>query len=95
MRSVFHGWWTCFSSTELNRRMRTRMSGGVAGESGRPLPLCRLPVDAPAPSEDYPFPLPTRAVRWNSIPIELTSFIKDGALRFGDRELSGDWLLRP
>ena len=54
-----------------------------------------LPVDAPAPSEDYPFPLPTRAVRWNSIPIELTSFIKDGALRFGDRELSGDWLLRP
>jgi len=26
----------------LNRRMRTRMSGGVAGERGRPLPLCRL-----------------------------------------------------
>jgi hypothetical protein len=26
----------------LNRRMRTRMYGGVAGESGRPLPLCRL-----------------------------------------------------
>jgi hypothetical protein len=26
----------------LNRRMRTRMSGGVAGESGRPLPLCRF-----------------------------------------------------
>ena len=25
-----------------NRRMRTRMSGGVAGESGRLLPLCRL-----------------------------------------------------
>src|SRR5438094_869065 len=25
----------------LNRRMRTRMSGGVAGERGRPLPLCR------------------------------------------------------
>ena len=25
----------------LNRPMRTRMSGGVAGESGRPLPLCR------------------------------------------------------
>src|SRR6266481_1720668 len=25
----------------LNRRMRTRMYGGVAGESGRPLPLCR------------------------------------------------------
>src|SRR5215471_19661720 len=32
------------SSTELNRRMRTRMYGGVAGESGRPLPLCRLRV---------------------------------------------------
>src|SRR5664279_3763973 len=27
----------------LNRPMRTRMSGGVAGESGRPLPLCRFP----------------------------------------------------
>jgi hypothetical protein len=26
----------------LNRPLRTRMSGGVAGESGRPLPLCRL-----------------------------------------------------
>jgi hypothetical protein len=26
----------------LNRRMRTRMSGGVAGESGQPLPLCRF-----------------------------------------------------
>src|SRR6266436_9469633 len=26
----------------LNRRMRTRLYGGVAGESGRPLPLCRL-----------------------------------------------------
>jgi hypothetical protein len=26
----------------LNRPMRTRMSGGVAGESGRPLPLCRF-----------------------------------------------------
>ena len=25
-----------------NRRMRTRMSGGVAGEAGRPVPLCRL-----------------------------------------------------
>ena len=32
----------CSSSTELNRRMRTRMYGGVAGESGRPLPLCRF-----------------------------------------------------
>ena len=27
----------------LNRPMRTRMSGGVAGASGPPLPLCRLP----------------------------------------------------
>jgi hypothetical protein len=26
----------------LNRRMRIRMYGGVAGESGRPLPLCRF-----------------------------------------------------
>jgi hypothetical protein len=26
----------------LNRPLRTRMSGGVAGESGRPLPLCRF-----------------------------------------------------
>ena len=26
----------------LNRRTRTRIYGGVAGESGRPLPLCRL-----------------------------------------------------
>jgi len=26
----------------LNRRMRTRMYGGVAGESGWPLPLCRF-----------------------------------------------------
>jgi hypothetical protein len=26
----------------LNRPMRTRMSGGVAGESGRPLPLCQF-----------------------------------------------------
>jgi hypothetical protein len=42
IRSVFHGCWMCSSSTELNRRMRTRMYGGVAGESGRPLPLCRL-----------------------------------------------------
>jgi len=29
----------------LNRPMRTRMSGGVAGESGRPLPLCRFLID--------------------------------------------------
>src|SRR5258708_3592027 len=28
----------------LNRPMRTRMSGGVARESGRPLPLCRFLV---------------------------------------------------
>jgi len=36
----------------LNRPMRTRMSGGVAGESGRPLPLCRFwsgTVDGPTP----------------------------------------------
>src|SRR6266404_3427796 len=25
-----------------NRRMRTRLYGGVAGENGRPFPLCRL-----------------------------------------------------
>src|SRR5664279_1904175 len=42
LRSVFLGCWMCSSSTELNRRMRTRMYGGVAGEGGRPLPLCRL-----------------------------------------------------
>src|SRR6266576_5422615 len=42
MRSVFLGCWMCSSSTELNRRMRTRMYGGVAGESRRPLPLCRF-----------------------------------------------------
>src|SRR5499427_7388196 len=29
-----------------NRRMRTRMYGGVAGESGRPLPLCRFGTEA-------------------------------------------------
>jgi hypothetical protein len=29
----------------LNRPLRTRMSGGVAGESGRPLPLCRFMVE--------------------------------------------------
>src|SRR5690349_18167271 len=28
----------------LNRRMRTRMYRGVAGENGRPSPLCRLPA---------------------------------------------------
>ena len=31
-RSVFLGCWTRSSLTELNRRMRTRMYGGVAGE---------------------------------------------------------------
>ncbi len=30
----------------LNRRMRTRMYGGVAGETGRLLPLSRLPCPA-------------------------------------------------
>jgi hypothetical protein len=41
IRLVFLG---CSAATRnpLNRPMRTRMSGGVAGESGRPLPLCRL-----------------------------------------------------
>ncbi len=33
MRSVFHDCGMASSSTELNRRMRTRMYGGVAGES--------------------------------------------------------------
>ena len=33
-RAVFPGCWTSSSLTELNRRMRTRMYGGVAGESG-------------------------------------------------------------
>jgi len=40
--SVFRDCWIASSSTELNRRMRTRMYGGVAGESGGPLPLCRF-----------------------------------------------------
>ena len=30
-----------FSLTNSNRRVRTRMHGGVAGVSGQPLPLCR------------------------------------------------------
>ncbi len=30
------------SRNPLNRRTRTRIYGGVAGESGRPLPLCRF-----------------------------------------------------
>jgi hypothetical protein len=34
----------------LNRRMRTRMYGGVAGESGRPLPLCRWWHSSPSNS---------------------------------------------
>jgi len=35
----------------LNRPMRTRMSGGVAGESGRPLPLCRFSGEWPGTRE--------------------------------------------
>jgi len=34
--------WLCGQLNPPNRRMRTRMSGGVAGETGRPVPLCRL-----------------------------------------------------
>jgi RNA-directed DNA polymerase len=34
--------WSCGQLNPPNRRMRTRMSGGVAGETGRPVPLCRL-----------------------------------------------------
>ena len=37
----------------LNRRMRTRMSGGVAGERGRPLPLCRLKILALEPLNGF------------------------------------------
>jgi hypothetical protein len=44
MRLEFPGCSLIPSSIRPNRRMRTRMSGGVAGESGRPLPLCRLPA---------------------------------------------------
>jgi hypothetical protein len=33
--------WSCGRLNPPNRRMRTRMSGGVAGEAGRPVPLCR------------------------------------------------------
>jgi hypothetical protein len=36
----------------LNRPMRTRTSGGVAGESGRPIPLCRFACLAPASELD-------------------------------------------
>ena len=35
--------WSCGPLNPPNRRMRTRMSGGVAGEAGRPVPLCRFP----------------------------------------------------
>ena len=34
--------WSCGRLNPPNRRMRTRMSGGVAGEAGRPVPLCRF-----------------------------------------------------
>src|SRR5207245_5486104 len=34
--------WPCGQLNPPNRRMRTRMSGGVAGEAGRPVPLCRF-----------------------------------------------------
>jgi hypothetical protein len=34
--------WSCGRLNPPNRRMRTRMYGGVAGEAGRPVPLCRL-----------------------------------------------------
>ena len=40
----------------LNRRMGTRMYGGVAGESGRPLPQCRL-TRPPFPLSDRPVSL--------------------------------------
>jgi hypothetical protein len=36
----------------LNRRTRTRIYGGVAGESGRPLPLCRFSAIAASKSGD-------------------------------------------
>ena len=45
------------SSTELNRRMRTRMYGGVAGEERRLSPLCRL---CRADSSRVKVPLTTR-----------------------------------
>ena len=34
--------WSCGWLNPPKRRMRTRMSGGVAGEAGRPVPLCRF-----------------------------------------------------
>ena len=39
-RASTHGW--AIQLNPPNRRMRTRMYGGVAGEAGRPVPLCRL-----------------------------------------------------
>src|ERR1039458_4877320 len=46
----------------LNRRMRTRMSGGVAGESGQPLPLCRF-----IPALEHPALLHATSFRYTSI----------------------------
>ena len=40
-RSVFRPWRVSASVTISNRRVRTRTHGGVAGDSGQPLPLCR------------------------------------------------------
>src|SRR5947209_13765444 len=40
-RSVFRPWRMSASVTISNRRVRTRTHGGVAGDSGQPLPLCR------------------------------------------------------
>ena len=37
----FRLWFVRFLLNPPNRRMRTRMYGGVAGEAGRPVPLCR------------------------------------------------------
>src|SRR5215472_2273728 len=42
--SGFRLWFARFPLYPPNRRMRTRMYGGVAGESGRPFPLCRFAV---------------------------------------------------
>jgi RNA-directed DNA polymerase len=45
--STLSGFPDCSPATRnpLNRPMRTRTSGGVAGESGQPLPLCRFQRD--------------------------------------------------
>jgi hypothetical protein len=48
--SDFHPW-SCGQLNPPNRRMRTRMSGGVAGEAGRPVPLCRLRQKAGSSSQ--------------------------------------------